>query len=220
MEELIKLYIQKAKLYLIPLILVLVAFVILMYITVPQFNSIGELQQQINAKKTEVEQNIETKQALEEIPDADLTENVKIAKHALPDSKDLISIYSTLSSIALKSGATISAFSIKVGDVFSSRENAKLSEERSTSGSPVLSIRLNVEATDYRNLVTFSENLYKSLPLAEIKTLRISPESGTFDVVFFYKTFDPKQLVRQEQVRPLTASEQNNLKKITEWENN
>lgn len=213
MEPLTQQYYKKFKDHALQMLLLLVSFFILFEIIVPQFSAISEIKQNIDIKNKSISDYNQTISTIESVDSGDLDNNLTTVKEALPPGKDIVAIYNTIASVGLKSNAQIKTFSIQVGGIYS-RKNTK---EAAGTGIPFLNIRLGVETNNLKNLLDFSHVLYQSFPLAEVKKIDNNSNSAEYNINFYYKTLDEKQLAQQNLAAPLTAAEQTSLAQLKNW---
>ncbi|MCL5090450.1 MAG: hypothetical protein M1514_00395, partial [Patescibacteria group bacterium] len=101
--------------------------------------------------------------------------------------------------------------SLKLGNIYSK-------DKPETAGPKTPSVSIIMEATgDSKNLIKFSDELHKTLPLAEVKKMGTAQSRGTYEVNFFYKPYNLNALARQEVVNSISPAQINLLKTLEEW---
>ncbi len=209
----------KYRLFLLPAGIVVASFLILLQVVIPQFSFITELNNKMNEKSEELATLRSSLSALKGTPDAKLTSDYALSLSALPESKNMLSIFMALTTIASKSDVRVSDFSLKIGEVY---EDGKKKEEKpvpqkNALGVPTLTVVAQVEADNPSSILAFSNNLYQVFPLAEIDTFSLTQGNGVFEINFFYKPFDLKQIAREELLTPMATKDQQLLQELTKW---
>ena len=183
----------------------------------PQFTSIGKEQEVITQKTKEIN-NLKTSiNTINSSSTQDILDSLHAVNAALPSSKDIVAIYGAITTLATKSNINIREFSLKIGKLYNSGKSKTLSLEATENGTPILSVIISVHSDDNRNVFTFSQELYKILPLAEIQKIGLNNGDGNFEVNFFYKPYDANIIAQQTDVQPLTPQEKKVLADLKVW---
>jgi hypothetical protein len=85
---------------------------------------------------------------------------------------------------------------------------------------PTLDISVGLDASNTDSLFEFSNEIMRSLPLAQINNFSTDENSGLFDISFYYKPVNTDALAQQEFVTPLTQKDQQTLQTIQSFSQN
>ncbi|RJQ25406.1 hypothetical protein C4577_05890 [Candidatus Parcubacteria bacterium] len=205
---------KKYKPYLVSATILLFSFFLLFQVAIPNFSNAGLVRQQMDEEKKKISNLQSTLNIISRgVDDAQLNSDVKMVTKALPDSKSFFPIFMSLFSASSKSSVSLGEFSIKVGNVYTKEKVGD-----SSPGKLFLSIALKISSTDINNIIKFPQELYKSLPLAEVQDISMSESSGTYNVQFYYKPYDLTLLNKQDKINQFSPSQQQILEKIRGWD--
>lgn len=215
MEDLAKVYITKYREQLVPITLLVVSTLVILRVIMAQLSTVSSVRSQIEEKKNSISDFRASLTTLQSLRQEDLANDLGIASRALPNAKEILDIFSSLTSTAYRANVLLTSFSLKVGGVYS--KNKPVLENRASSGIPALNITLQIQAPTKDNILRFSKELYKTLPLAEVKKLSAGDGNGSFEILSYYKPNDLAQIARQQTISPLNALEQATLNEINSW---
>lgn len=204
----------KYKTYILPSVLFLLTIFIIFEVIFPQISTVFSLRTDI-ANKTKEASTLQI--SLDNLASQDtnqLAADFKTANNALPTAKDVGGMFSALNIAAGRSNVTIRGFSLKVGKLFGEQVPLQTGEV----GIPFLTVSTKVLATNGRDYVSFLSEIQKTLPISEVKNITSDTSGANLDINFYYKPLDIAVFAKQEQVSPLTKSEQNLLNQLKEWE--
>lgn len=207
-------YLQKKKYNVFPALLLLFASILFFVVVLPQLSEVGNYQSQISDRKNHIGTLQKSLSTLTSQNSQQLDTDYLAATTALPNTKNIIGIYSSLTSAAVDANVLIKSFTLSVGDVYNS--NGKLSPSTTTSvhGVPYLMASVQVQGASSVQIVNFVDNIYKRLPLAEVKTIQGGQDQSSIEVNFFYKPYNVDQIANDENISPLDAASQKTLSQI------
>ena len=214
MKNIPQIIITRYKKFIIPLVLNLLTVFLVFWVIFPQ---IGQIPQQLSKIKTQTSQNKtlnESLSLLRSLPDSEVDENFTTVVSALPTTKDVALIFSSLSSAASASNTQVESFSLNAGGIFG--RAAELSDT-GTITTPTLSVIAQVGGASAASLTQFGSELTVRLPVAEIRNLGLANDSATYEIGFYYKPLDTAKIDRQDKIIPLSQSEINLLNQLKEW---
>lgn len=169
---------EKYKFYLLPIIITLTSIFLFLRITLP---FLGEYQS-LQGLKVEEEKKLQTLRSnyeiLSNIDDGNLDSQLAVATDALPSGKDFASVLNAVSTSAGKSGVILGDYEFQVGNI---------SEDTPSVKFPSLELVLTVNGGVSQSLA-FVEELYKSVPLAEVLNMEINNNRSLITVIFYYKS--------------------------------
>lgn len=219
MEDLTQVYVQKLKVYILPLIIVVISIFALWQIFLPQVFAIPDTNKKIEDKRTEVEELDNSYQTItKKFNNQTLNDNLTLTEQALPPFKDISTIYTNIILAATNSDVQIKSFKLQVGNIYNKKK--RLAEEQLNMGYPVMNGEFQIGASSLDKFISFNSLIHRILPISEIKKFSIQKENGTYTIVFYYKTYDPIFLAKQTKISPLSPTEQEILKKVEEFKRN
>jgi hypothetical protein len=192
------------------------SFFVLFRIILPQWSDIQDTLQLINSKAEAVQAKEQTIQLLNSLSLENVDADYNLVTTALPIQKDIVLIFSELNSAAAASNVQLGGFTVKVGGVYAS-DTTTLSANKSLNGIPFLNTLVNVSGSN-EDVRKFAIELYKSIPLVEIKNIDISKKDARYDVNFYFKpiTVRPNN-ADNTALKALTVAERQQLETLKTW---
>lgn len=217
MGELLVAYYKKYQTNFVPVTLILASLFIVYRVIFPQFASISETRRQIEGKEKEISALELSLQTLQSISDQDISLKLSRAESALPNGKEIIRIFTTLTKVAGDTQAELKSFSLRVGNVYTKSKKTSNELPPELPLSPSLTVQTSVSSSSYSNLIGFANELRTALPLAEIETVRILGNEGKYQIKFYYKPYNLTQFAKQENIVPFSDREVQWLANVEEW---
>lgn len=214
MESLLNLYYRKYKTALLPIAIFILALFIVLRIALPQFSNIATTNEAIKQQEKETTIFKKTLSTLNTFNSSQVDSDLSTATLALPTSKNIVAIFSSLSNVSARTNTTIKSFSLKVGDLYSKKTSTTSAPP---AQSPFLAVTVSVTSPTSTDLVKFSQEIQNSLPLAEVKMININEPNGTFEINFFYKPTNLSAISLNHNVAPLTPKEKQLIDKLSSW---
>lgn len=216
MEELKAIY-KKHKQRILPIVLAFAGIFVLFRIVLPQWADISDTRSLIEKKETTVKAKESTLLLLNALSPENVDRDYDLATKALPIQKDLVLIFNELTTVSEKTNVELGGFSVKVGDVYTTEPGSGRAREREVSGIPFLNIVVNVSGQS-ENMRLFAEELYRSVPLVEIKGIDIAKSDARYDVNFFYKPIVQRpQNFDTVALEGLSNPERTQLEELSTW---
>ena len=217
------------KVYLVPLVSILVVFFIIPTIVLPQIKQINENWKIVsqNSKRLEA---LETKAAaLEQIAlaQAELDKNLAIAESALPIEKDVARLVRGVQNLAVGNGLEVSKVQIKPGKTATESASPKTatqdtSQDTTVKTSPVVSssktdlvFELTLKGTlaAFQSFLKSVERTKRLLILSSFKSTSQTGSDYTFNVVVD-APFGPLPKISQDQMAQAVAELSQDNKKL------
>lgn len=209
--ESLKTVYQDYKNYLIPLGIIFVCIVLLIMIILPQLTLISDTQQKKEEEVNKLNILNTNLVQLESINDGALSDYVSTVTLALPIQKNFESVLGAISSAANVSGVLVGDYQFQVGDI---------SHPPKAGGGKFPSIEISLSLTsDVDSTLRFMDEIYRTVPLAEVKGVSVSGDSTTIDLVFFFKPLPPSGIDPTIQFRKITPKDKNLLNEIFKYNN-
>lgn len=196
-----------------PAALLFFAVVILVFVIIPQISSVGATGAELSEKREKVAKLTASLTTVQNANDEQVNDNLTTATTALPTSKDIVLIFSALTSAASDAGVGLVDFSLQAGGVFG--RAAEIDATGGVSGVPAITV--DVQTTgDAKDVASFIRSVQQTLPLSEVKVVS-SDDAGThLKVSFFYKPLD-KSVNNEREVTPLTQADLNLINQLKSW---
>lgn len=199
---------KKHKDYLIPIVTIIVCFILLVQITIPQIGILSQRQEDVGAERKKLDNLTNNLNLLSGLNDYTLDSQLSLSVSALPPEKNFASVLNTISLAAGKAGVFLGDFEFQVGD---------LSKIPPGKKAPSLSLALFVNG-GVGGTLRFINELDRSLPLAEVLNIEVNNTSSTVTVVFYYKPF-VNITDSTLPLSPLSKTYTDTLKEISTWNN-
>lgn len=210
-------YLKKRKKAAVTIAFLIASLLLVMVVIFPQFNAFQEARSQALAKEAQVKKLQNSYNTLSSKTEDSLNSQLSTVNSALPSNKNIIAVFTGISSVASKYSVNIDGFTIRVGGVYSKDPKNKDQEQLSVTGVPFLRVILNATAQDAESLVAFINGLYSSLPLAEVKVLNSKNNEATLEVNFYYKPYNLQALSGNDEITPLTPQEEKILRDLVKF---
>lgn len=198
----------KYKDYLIPILSIIICFFLLVFITIPQIGILSEKQQQYNLEKTKLQILTNNYNVLSGLNDITLNSQLALAVGVLPSGKNFSSVLNSINLAANKSGVFLGDYEFQVGD---------LSKIPLGKNVPALELTLSING-GVNETVKFVNELYNSLPIAEVTNITVSNNRSSIIAIFYYKPFADNK----NNSSPVTALSKNYLdtiNQVSSWNN-
>ncbi len=192
----IKILYRKYKEHLVYILVIFITIVLFLSGILPRGKDVALLN---NEKKIELNKFSILKNNLDllsNLDDSKLNSQLLVVSSALPSEKDFEGVLNAVSLASGKSGATLSDYEFRVGNL-----SQGLSVK--TTGFPFLTLTVNIRGTPSQ-VVKFIGSLSKSTPISEVTSILQNTNNATIDIVFYYKTLLPVQFNDSLQITPLS----------------
>ena len=216
MKELEAIY-RKRKRQLLPIIFGFASFFVFFRVILPQWSDISDAQSILTTKSSTVDAKDQTVTLLNSLPQETIDDNYNLVTTALPVQKDVVLIYTELNKAAERAGVKLGGFSIKVGNIYSTDNTKTVTVGKAVNGIPFINILIN-SSGDNANLRKFAQELYKSIPLVDIKAIDLSKSDARLDVNFYYKPITVRPTnADTTAVKNLSKVEETQLATLRSW---
>jgi hypothetical protein len=138
-----------------------------------------------------------------------LDSQLKILSSALPAGKDFAGILNGISTNASNTNVSVGDFQFLVGD---------LSAVPATAASPIGPLTLKVTiAGDTASIINFISQVYKTVPIADITTVKLSAGNANLEMFFYYKPFPTQSVTGDQPILELSAQSNALITKVSSW---
>lgn len=203
-----KILYDRYKVFLIPLIVIIVSFVLTIKILIPQIQDLIAVQNESNRLRERVETLKSNLNLLSGLDQSVLDNQLTVVSSALPVEKDFAGILNALIVASSRSGASLGDFSFQIGELATG--SAALGRQ--------LSIQVNLTLSgNVFSAQRFLQELSKTTPLSEVKTGKVSGNSFDVSVNFFYRPIPQLKLDEGKMLTALSKSETDVISEISSW---
>lgn len=209
-RSIIFLFYARYKDYIVPIVTIIISFILLVLFTIPQISSLSERQQEVKFEREKLSRLQNNYSILSNLNDSTLNSQLTITSDALPSTKNFSGILNTISLSANKSGIFLGDFEFKVGDLSNPTIPAK--------GFPNLELSLSIKG-NVSSIAKFINQLYQSLPLAEVTKIELGGNQAQLNTLFYFKPFLEKNVDGTVELSPLDKNDFNIIKEISSWNN-
>ncbi len=206
----IKFLYDKYKTYVFSVIIIFVSLALFLKAIIPQIQNFFDIQNQVkieNEKLTVIKKNLSS---LSNLNESLISYQLQVSSDALPSSKDFAGILNGVSISAGKAGVFLGDFDFQVGDI----SKVTAGDNKFPSLQLVLSLNAGVSDT-----VRFITELYRTVPLAEVKNVQISGNHSSITTVFYYKPFPSLNVKDSDPVFLISDKDLSLIKNISDWNN-
>lgn len=206
MEKFIVFY-KKYKEIIIPGVFLIGAIFIVFQITMPNFYSINELNQEIAVEQKKLNTFQNSYGVITALDENILNEKAKAAIQALPATKDPGNIYLAVVSAASEADVQLKNFSVNVGSILTNGE--------AVENTPIpVTVTANFSGMDVASFQSLIAALMKETPISNIKQASITNNDGSIVFDFYFKSYDLSK-INSESISNLSADDEQTLKAIT-----
>lgn len=206
----INLLYQKHKDYIVPIAIIVVCFLLLIKITIPQIDNLSVKQQEVKFEKEKLTTLKNNLKILSNLNESTLDSQLSTVSDALPEGKNFAGVLNSISISANKAGVFLGDFEFQVGDLSKSATPSQ--------GLPNLQLSLatngNVSATS-----RFINELYKSLPISEITSIEVNSNRAVLNTFFYYKPFPKIPTDKSFPLSSLSKADLDTIAEISSWNN-
>jgi len=204
----LKLIFNRNKSYIYSVIIILVSIILFFQFVIPQFNALLKAQEEAKELSLRLEVLKGNLNVLTNIDEEVLNSRLKTLTLALPVNKDVVGILNSLYSVAQKTGVSFGDFSFTVGDISKSENDDNL---------PSIKISVLINA-DVKAVNSFVEIMSKTVPLSEIKSIKVEEVSSTVVLSFYYKPLGAANYRQDVQISPLSQRGLTLINELSEFE--
>ena len=205
----VKFLYDKYKDYLLPLGIVFVCFILFAKIIIPQINNSSETRIQAKMEKEKLLVLRNNLRLISDLNEGNLDSQLLITSDALPPGKDFAGVLNAVSFAASKTGVFLGDYEFQVGDLSKSTSSGGIFPSLQL----VLTVQGGVNAT-----VKFVEELYKSVPVSQVTSVKINLGRSVITAVFYYKPFPPAAYDSQP-MREVSRDDLTTIENISLWNN-
>lgn len=200
---------NRNKDYIIPIVTIIVSFVLLIGITIPQLSNLSAQEQQVKYEKDKLTTLKDNLKVLSSFDESTLDSQLAMSSDALPSSKNFAGVLNSISDSSNKAGVFLGDYGFQVGDLANDTVPSK--------GYPNLQLSLSVTGS-VLGTARFIDQLYKTSPVSEVTSIQIGSGRASLNTLFYYKPFAHNIVDQYAPVPSLTKADYDTLKEISSWD--
>lgn len=201
---------RKYKDYIVPIVTLIVAFLLLLEITIPTLNNLSTREQELKFEKDKLTTLQNNLQILTQLNNQTLNDQLAIVTSALPSEKNFAEILNAVSISANKSGVFLGDYEFQVGDLSKTIIPQK--------GFPSLPLSLIING-NANSAAKFISELYRSFPISEVTDIELNGNRATLGTVFYYKPFNQTKPDETIVLSGLSAADLKIIRDMSSWNN-
>lgn len=174
--------------------------VLIFGIIVPQIQGIAREIEKHNLKSEEVQKLQASLQAMNAVSNDRLQSDVELLTDALPTNKEVVSLFSSIIALASESNVQVRGFTIQVGEIYATGESTNTTDSRSETGFPSMNVLLSLSSASQRQVVPFTQALYKNFPIAKVNAVAAQDGSSSLEISFYYRPYNIERLQNSREV--------------------
>ncbi len=199
---------KKYRDFIVPGLVILVCIILFFQLIIPQILNLAKTQEEVKREAIKLDVLRGNLSFLTNLNQDTLDSQFIAVSSALPPGKDFAGILNSISSIANLSGVAVGEFEFQVGDLDKAPQSAK--------AYPSLDIVINITG-GLDGASSFMKELYKSVPLAEVKGVKLNDGITTLTLTFYYKPYPPIGFNDTSPIRTITQQELDLIRQFETW---
>lgn len=193
---------------LLPICVILACIGILFFVIIPQFNNYLNSKEELKVENQKLEVLKNNYNFLVTLDDSRTDTDFKMLSKVLPPNKDFVGIMSAITIAASKTGVAVEDFNFSLGDL----------NKTGNDSSKYPSIKININIGGNAQAITkFVTELYKTVPASEVTTIKVSANTSSLVIVFYYKPFPPKNVSSESPIVPLSQANKSLIESVSLW---
>lgn len=205
----IKFILERNKLYIFPLVIILICIVLFVQFTIPQFKDLLTARKNGKEASSRLQTLKENLNVLTNTNENSLDSQLKILNLALPANKDFSGILNAIYFAYNKTGLNPGSFSLEIGD---------LSEDKKGDNVPTINLSVPLN-TGLNEVNRFVEIINKTVPLSEVFFIKIGDKASIVSLYFYYKPLGAPDYRKDSRIIPLTQKGISLINKLSGFKN-
>lgn len=196
--------------YLVPVGVILVSILIIFFILLPQIQQFFNQEQILKRENEKLSILKNNYDFLSNLSDETVDSNLNALSLALPANKNFAGIVNEISTSSIKSGVSVMNFNFQIGNLEA--------DKKEKSKYPFLQLTVNLSGNSIA-ITNFVSELYKTVPTAEVLSIKVKGKSANVTILFYYKSFPTQTVSYEEPIVKLTTKENALIQQISSWNN-
>jgi hypothetical protein len=197
--------------YILPLIMIVSSILVFFVVVIPQFQQYFSAQAELKIETGKLQVLKNNYNFLANLNNAKIGADFSALSYALPAGKDFAGIMNAISFVSAKTGIPVGDFNFSLGN---------LSNEKTEGFSAVPSVKIEVNLVgSSREIMRFIAELYKTIPVSEVTSIKTGGNLGTIAILFYYRPFPPRAIDNSAPILDLSNQESALVKNVSLWNN-
>ncbi len=196
--------------YLLPIGVILVCILIIFFVVIPQFSHYFQLQQELKAETEKLEALKNNYNFLSNLDEIKAKSELDALALALPPGKDFAGVMNAISIVSAKTGVSVGDFEFSLGNL------SELSQ--GVTAYPSIKIEISLTGSS-KSIMEFVSQLYKTVPVGEVTSVKTTGNSGALTILFYYKPYPPQAVDDAAPIIFLSNQELALVKEVLTWNN-
>lgn len=198
------------KEYLLPIGVILASILLFLVVIIPQFQNLLDSQQQAKVESGKLLVLKNNLSLLTNLDESQTDSQLQIVSRALPPDKDFGGILTAISSAANRSGVSLGDYQFQVGDISKPSLNVQ--------SFPSLQLALTING-GMDGVLKFLTELYKSVPLSEVTSVKVNNTTSEIVVLFYFRPFPPSGRDENAPINPVSQADLSTINNLSSWNN-
>lgn len=190
----LKIIYNRNKPYIVPVSIILGCIILFFQFVIPQFGALFKAREDGRQAALRLGVLKENLNILTNSDQSTLDSQLRILSLSLPLGKDFGGVLNSIYFAAGQSGATLGKFSFSVGD---------LSQGVSEISSPVMEVSVPINS-GVETVNRFIEEISKTVPLSEVRSVKIGNTSSVVNLSFYYKPLSVSNYSQDDKIKPIS----------------
>lgn len=190
----LKFIFDRNRFYILPVVIILISVVLVFQFVIPQLRVLLATKEEAKTASLRLEALKVNLDILTNINEETLDSQLKTLSLALPLNKDFIGILNSIYSTAQKTGVDLGNFSFKIGD---------LAKSENSDNFPIVKLSVPINS-GVAAINSFVGDIMKTIPLAEVYSVKIGGISSTVSLQYYFKPLDASGYSQDSRVSPIS----------------
>lgn len=197
--------------YLLPFGIIVVCFLVVFWVVIPQFQQYLSLQQELKVQTQKLETLKNNYNFLSSLDSSKSDADFNALTLALPSGKDFAGIMNAVAYASAKTGVAVGDFEFSVGSL-------SLDKTIGVAAYPSIKIDINLVGNTPA-VVQFIQEIYKTAPVSEVTSIKTGGNSGNITILFYFKSFPQSSVDDSVPIVALSTKDTALIKTVSAWNN-
>lgn len=194
---------------LLPIGVIIACIGIVFWVIVPQFKNYLSSQDKLKIETHKLQVLKNNYNFLLSLDDSKTDADFKVLTKILPINKDFVGLMSAITIASSKTGVSVEDFDFALGDL-------NKVDAGSVSNYPLIKINVNIGGST-KDIAKFITELYKTVPVSEVVSLKTVGNISTLVINFYYKPFPPQNVSSETPIMPISGKNKSLIESLALW---
>ncbi|MCL6096446.1 MAG: hypothetical protein M1444_02055 [Patescibacteria group bacterium] len=196
--------------YLLPIGVIFACILLFFLLIIPQFQNFLDTQEQAKVEANKLLVLRSNLNLLTNMDESQTDSQLQIASTTLPPNKDFSGILDGISAAANKAGVFLGDYEFQVGDISK--------PSLSIQSFPFLQLTLTING-GVNGVTKFMTELYKTVPLSEVTSVKVTNTNSEITAIFYYRPFPPLGFNNSAPISPVSSQGLSTINTLSLWNN-